>query len=207
MRVQTTRPAAAQPAKTAVKAAAPKATAPSMDLDSADFGSFRKATPAQLDQARKAIAALAQTPSIPLKNAEKGAWLEAAKKRQAEAEKGLEVLRDAEFFNKQLSTEEVDALSEAVSKHADQIESCEQRAGLKPMPKPLNPFRPLGEYTRGLNSLPNNVFGALVKSIGIMATIPMDIVDGITRPVQAVLWPVAWAWRGVQKAGSAIGIG
>ena len=35
----------------------------------------------------------------------------------------------------------------------------------------------------------------------------LDIMDLVTRPIQAVMWPVAHAWNGIQKVGQKLGIG
>lgn len=205
MRVQSTVSTTAPKAVTAKAAPKAQASTPKMDLDSLSFG--RPApTAAAIAAAKKTIAELAATPSIPLRNEAKQGWLESAKAKQAAADAALDVLRDAEW-EKKMPAEDFDAAHDAVLAHEGKIASCEQRAGLKPLPKPLNPFRPLGEYTAGLGNLPNNAFGAIIASVGIMVTIPLDIVDGITRPIQAALWPVAHAWRGLVKAGNMVGIG
>jgi hypothetical protein len=208
MRIQSNTPAKkVAPAAPAKKAAERSAELDQlkMDMDKMDFGRPAPSA-AAIAAAKKTIAELAATPGIPLRNEAKQGWLETAKKKQGAAEKALDVLRDAEW-EKKMPAAEVDAAHDAVLKHADKIESCEQRAGLKPVPKPLNPFRPLGEYTAGLGNLPNNAFGGIIAAFGIMVTIPLDIVDGITRPIQAVLWPVAHAWRGAVKLGNMVGIG
>ncbi|MOA07206.1 hypothetical protein D3C78_1268920 [compost metagenome] len=196
-------PAAKAPAQ---KAAAPAQEAKmSMDFDTLSFG--RPApTAAQIAAAKKTIAELASTPGIPLRNDAKQGWLETAKQKQAAAEAALDVLRDAEW-EKKLPQDDLMAARDAVHQHADQIVRCEERAGLKPMPKPRNPFRPLGENTAAIGNAPNNIFGALIASFGLMVAIPLDIVDGITRPIQAVMWPVAHAWRGAVKLGNMVGIG
>lgn len=208
MRVQSNQaPVAKTPAKKAPQAApAPKRDEFSMDFDRLSFGKPAP-TAAQIAEAKKAIDALAAAPSIPLSNKAKTAWLTEAKKQQAAAKAALDVLSDAEW-EKKIPAAEVDKARDAVYAHADKIERCEERAGLKPLPKPLNPFRPLFEYTSGIgNGLPNNAFGGIIAAFGIMIAIPLDIADMVTRPIQVVMWPVAQVWRGVQKAGHMVGIG
>lgn len=204
MRVQANTPAAPIARSAAAKAPVAKAQAAATAKDSLALSSAPSMT---LEQAKKAIADLANTPSIPLSNAAKKTWLDTEKKRQAAAEKANDVLSDA-WMNQKISMDELDAATQPMQDHADKIARCEERAGLKPLPKPLNPFRPLGEFTSGLtNNVGNNVLGGIIAGFGVMVTIPLDIVDGVTRPIQAAVWPVAWAWRGVQQAGHAIGIG
>jgi hypothetical protein len=203
MRVQSNTPVAPVARLSAGKAPAAKAQAPAGAKDSLALSS----SPAMsVEQAKKAIADLANTPSIPLSNAAKKTWLETEKKRQTEAEKANDVLSNA-WMDGKISMDDLDKLTQPLQDHADKIARCEERAGLTPLPKPLNPFRPLFGYTNGLGNLPNNALGGIVAAFGIMVAIPLDIVDAVTRPVQAVLWPVAWGWRGIQQAGHAIGIG
>jgi hypothetical protein len=203
MRVQSNRPAAplAKPAQAAVVA---KAAAPAVAKDKLALSAG--AAPS-IDEARKTIADLAKTPSIPLSNEKKKTWLETEKKRQDAAEKASEVLSNA-WMDGKLSMDDMDKATEPLHAHADLIARCEERAGLKPLPTPLNPFRPLFGFTNGLgNNLPNNALGGIVAAFGVMIAIPLDIADMVTRPIQAAVWPFAWAWHGAQKAGHAIGIG
>jgi hypothetical protein len=207
MRVQSNKTTAPAAKTAAAKPAAPavKRDEAKMALDELSFGR-PKPTAAQIADAKKTIAKLADAPSIPLKNAEKAAWIADAKTRLAGAEAALDVLRDAEW-EKLLPAAELDAARDAVYDYADKIESAEVRAGIKPQPKPLNPFRPLFEYSKSIGNAPNNIFGALIASFGIIVAIPLDIADLVTRPIQAVMWPVAHAWNGIQKVGQKLGIG
>lgn len=204
MRVQANTPIAPVNRSAAAKAPVAKAQAPAAAKDQLALSGAPAMT---VEQAKKAIAELANTPAIPLSNAAKKTWLETEKKRQAAAEKANEVLNGA-WMDQKISMDDLDAATKPLQDHAEKIARCEERAGLKPLPKPLNPFRPLGEFTSGLtNGVPNNALGGVIAGFGLMVTIPLDIMDGVTRPIQAAVWPVAEAWRGIQKAGHAIGIG
>lgn len=206
---KTTARAAVVPAKAAAKPApAPKPASPVKNDPFADEFFRRTApSPAAIKQAKEAIAALDTMRAIPLSNKAKAAWLTEAKAKLEAANKGLDVLRDAEW-EKQLPAAELDAARDAVYEFSDKIASCEVRAGLKPWGAPLNPFRPLFQYTGSIGSgLPNNAFGGLIAAFGLMIAIPLDIADAVTRPIQAVVWPLAQIARGAHWVGRQIGIG
>lgn len=202
---KTNKTSAAAPAKTA----APK-PAPQKPVANDPFGDdfFHKSAPSAeaIKTAKAAIAALDKMPGIPLSNTAKTAWLAEAKTKLEAANKGLDVLRDAEW-EKALPTAELDAARDAVYDFQDKVESCEVRAGLKPWGAPLNPFRPLFQYTGSIGNAPNNVFGGLIAAFGIMIAIPLDIADMVTRPIQAVVWPLAQVARGLHWVGNKMGIG
>lgn len=172
-----------------------------------DDNFMRKAPSAeQLATARAAIKALDGMPGIPLSNKAKEAWLTQARELLAKAEAGEKLLGDAEFWTHSVPKEESDAARERVGKFRDQIQKCEERGGFKPTPAPLSPFRPLFQAQKGmLNS--NNPLLAILGALTLPALIVVDMVDLVTRPIQLVLWPVAWAWHGVKAAGRGLGIG
>lgn len=204
----TARPAAVAPKKAPAPKPAPVKQSPVANDPFADEFFRRTApSPAAIQEAKKAIADLGTMRSIPLSNKAKTAWLAEAKTKLEAANKGLDVLRDAEW-EKKLPAAEMDAARDAVYDFQDKIEDCEVRAGLKPWGPPLNPFRPLFQYTGSIgNGLPNNAFGGIIAAFGIMIAIPLDIVDAITRPIQAVVWPVAQIARGAHWVGRQFGIG
>jgi hypothetical protein len=207
--IQKKSPAAVAP-KAAPKPAPKPATKPADNFPMPSFNDEffnRKApSPEAIKKAKETIAALASVPGIPLSNKAKTPWLADAKAKKAEADKALDVLRDAEW-EKKLPAAEMDAARDAVYKFDEKIESCEVRGGLKPWGAPLNPFRPLFQMTNNLGNVPNNVFGGLIAAFGVMIAIPVDIVDAVTRPIQAVLWPVAQVARGLHWVGNQVGIG
>lgn len=171
-----------------------------------EFFNRKAPSPEAIKKAKETIAALDSMRSIPLSNKAKTAWLAEAKAKHAAADKALDVLRDAEW-EKKLPAAEMDAARDAVYNFSDKIEDCEVRAGIKPWGPPLNPFRPLFQMTNGLGNVPNNALGGLIAAFGIMIAIPVDIVDAITRPIQAVVWPLAQVARGAHWVGRQFGIG
>lgn len=160
-----------------------------------------------LRQARADVAALASMPSIPLSNSAKKAWLADANARLTKAEKGAELLQDASFWHKSVPNAESDKARDTVLDFKDTIEDCEMRAGLKPYPRPLNPFRPLNQATDAVTGNMGNPVGAVVGVVALPVTIVVDAMDKVTRPVQAVAYPFHWAYLGLRSAGRKLGIG
>lgn len=197
---------ASQPTPTAKAAPAP---APAAEKKALTFGdSFSRGGPsaAEIKQAKAAIAALATVPGVPLAQSKKAAWLEAAGAKLEAAREARGVLSDAEWA-KQLPESEVDAARDTVRAFEDKVRSVEIRAGVRPFPKPLNPFRPVGDVSRSImNGMGNNVLGAILAPILLPVAIVGDVVDVVTRPIQALVWPVAHAWHGLQWTGRKLGI-
>lgn len=197
---------AVKPALTVKAAQAPTATTKQPSKTFEDHFNRTGPSAAEIKQAREAIAALAKGPGVPLLQSKKAAWLKEAGVKLEAAREARGVLQDAEWAKKVPETE-TDAARDVVQDFANQIRSVEIRAGVRPFPKPLNPFRPLGDVSRSiLNGMGNNVLGAILAPILIPVAIVGDIVDTITRPIQALVWPVAHAWHGLQWTGRKLGI-
>ncbi|HEY9720797.1 MAG TPA: hypothetical protein V6D47_02220 [Oscillatoriaceae cyanobacterium] len=63
---------------------------------------------------------------------------------------------------------------------------------------PLNPFRPLFGATTSLESAASQGgFASAFAAVGLLATVPADLADAVTRPLQLLVWPFAYAWYGV----------
>lgn len=193
-------------AKRAQARPAPKADSQAqLQGDSFDFN--KKPDPKTLADARAAIAAAAAIPAIPFSNAAKGPWLDNARKVADQADKAAQTLQDAAFWTHSIPQDEADKAQDVATGLRDKIESCEERAGIKPTPTPANPFRPLGEMENQVASGMNNPVGAVVGVVVLPAAVAVDAVDAATRPVQAVAYPFEWMWRGVKAVGHKLGVG
>ncbi|MDB5097462.1 MAG: hypothetical protein JWM80_1883 [Cyanobacteria bacterium RYN_339] len=196
-------PAAKPPVK-ATPAPAPAnkpAAANTPSLGNDDFAFNKVPSAAKLAEARKQVATLGSMRPIPLANKDKAAWLQEAQALRAGAEPGVKVLEDADFFTKSVPAAEADAARAALQKLDDQIELCQERGGTKPGFHPLNPFRPINQFQKGIEGQMGNPLGAILGIVTLPAAITLDIVDLVTRPVQVVAYPFEWAWVGVKKAG------
>lgn len=59
---------------------------------------------------------------------------------------------------------------------------------------PLNPFRPLFGATRSLESTASQGgLGGALAGLGLLVTVPADLADAVTRPLQLLAWPLAYA--------------
>jgi hypothetical protein len=166
-----------------------------------DFSFNKPPSAAKLAEARKQVATLATLKPIPLSNKEKETWLKDAQALKAAAEPGVKVLEDAAFFTKSVPDAEADAARTALQKVEDQIELCQERAGTKPGFYPLNPFRPINQFQKGIEGQMGNPLGAIIGVVTLPVAITLDIIDLVTRPVQVVAYPFEWAWVGLKKAG------
>jgi hypothetical protein len=156
--------------------------------------------PAQLEAFRAAIAALDALPKPPSGVAEKRAWLDANRGTLEAAQKGLGGLRDAEFFHKLVPAAEVDALAGRVAEAAGRFREVEEEAGLREPARPASPFRPLFGATNTVRSWMSNPLGAVVGTIAIVPAVALDALDAVTRPLQAVAYPLVWGKYKVDQA-------
>lgn len=139
--------------------------------------------------------------SLPLSNAKKKAFLQEARALMAEAQQAESRL----FFANSPSLE---ASREAVSKLQSKIEWAEMRSGEKPMPAPVNPFRPLFPVSKASEDLLSK--GGLWALVGIFPAIiapVVDTIDLVTRPVQALAWPFHALFNLGHKGVQQLGIG
>lgn len=181
-------------------------------LDSLKRDSFftdRAPSAQAIKQAREALKALDGMRGIPLAQKDKAAWLTEAKALKAAASDALNTLHDAEWAKAGGVTDaEIDAAHDKLSEFSDTIVRAEERAGIRPLPQPLNPFGPLDRAFDGvMGSAGSGVLGAILAPILVPVAVMAQVVDVITRPIQVVVWPVAQVWRGLQMLGHKLGIG
>lgn len=202
-------PIQAKPAAPVKRAAMPAAAKPQAQsqMQGDEFSFDKPPSATKLAAARAAVAGLNGMPSIPFSNKDKAAWLADAQKREAVAKDGVKVLEDASFFTHSVPEAESDAARAKLDKLDQQIESCKERAGLAPTPTPLNPFRPLNETTKAVTSHMNNPIGAVAGAVVLPATMVVDAVDAVSRPLQAVAYPFEWAAIGLRKLANKAGVG
>lgn len=178
-------------------AAEPEALASSLSTD------VFRSNPEQLKAAQATLArvqVLAEG-SLPLSNAKKKAFLQEARALLAEAEQAESRL----FFANSPSLE---SSREAVSKLRTKVEWAEMRSGEKPMPAPMNPFRPLFPVSKASEEMLSQ--GGLWALVGIFPAIVapvIDTIDLVTRPVQAVVWPFHALFNLGHKGVQQLGIG
>jgi hypothetical protein len=174
--------------------------APAIANDSFDFNKPPSAQ--KLADARAAVALLATVKPIPLADKQKDAWLADAQQIHDKAAAGAKVLEDAAFFTKSVPDAEADKAREALFKLEDQIQQCKDRKTTGAGFYPLNPFRPLNQFQKGITGQMDNPLGAIIGVVTLPVAITLDIVDMVTRPVQVVAYPFEWAAYGIKKAGS-----
>lgn len=200
----TNAPAAKPPVQAkATKPAANKPAANAASTLNNDSFDFNKPPSAQkLADARAAVKLLDGVKAIPLKDADKAAWLTSAQATRDKAAEGVKVLEDAAFFTKSVPDAEADAAREKLSKLDDQIQQCKDRKETGAGFYPLNPFRPLNQFQKGITGQMNNPLGAIIGVVTLPVAITLDVMDMVTRPVQVVAYPFEWAAYGIKKAGS-----
>lgn len=181
--------AASAPRNPAPQAAAALERSPSMD------GDVFNSSPEQLKAAEAVVArvvALSEG-SLPLNNAKKKAFLAEARPLLAEAEKAESRL----FF---AHSPKMDALRDATDKLKNKIEWAEMRSGEKPMPDPVNPFRPLFPASKASEDLLSRggFWTLLGLPVAIVAPI-VDTFDTLARPLQLVAYPFHWLGNQAHK--------
>ena len=190
-----TKPVAAAPAAKPVARPAAKPAAPAAEAKAFDSDFFNRTPPtkAQLDADRAAVAALDALPKVPLGREAKREWLAANKPKIEAAKKGLDALEDAAFWHKSVPQAELDVAREKLWKLEDKLQGIEEAAGTIAPTKPASPIRPLYQLTDGCKDMMGR--NPLLAIVGIVAIIPamvIDTVDMVTRPLQAIAYPVLW---------------
>lgn len=189
-------PAAKPATRPAAKPAAPAAPAPKgFESDVFQAAPWDRKAPAkaELDAHRAALAVIDNLPKVPLGREAKREWLAANKPKIDAAAKALEALEDAAFWHKVVPQAEIDVAREKMWKLEDKLQGIEEAAGTKAPTKPASPVRPLMELSKGCKEMMGqNAFFALIGVICIVPATVIDIMDAVTRPIQAVVYPFLW---------------
>ena len=157
-------------------------------------------TQAQLDGYRAAIAALDGVPKPPSGVAAKRAWLEAHGPTHEAAERAVDALRSAAFFHNVPAATEVDALEAKARKAGDRRRETEEEAGLREPSKPASPFRPMFGFSDAVRGWMGHPVGAVIGGVAIVPAMLLDVVDAVTRPLQALVYPAARLKYSLDKA-------
>ncbi len=178
--------------------AAPKAADAKLAADS-----FLRTPPtsAQLAGMRAAIAALDALPPQPSGVEAKKAWLAQVRPTYEAADKALSGMRSASFFHKSLPDAEADAAGTKVYQLGDAIRDAEEATGQRAPEAPANPMRPLFGYSKAVSGwMGNNAFTALIGLIAWPVAATIDAADAVTRPLQALAYPVEYGKYKVREA-------
>lgn len=189
---------ATPPAKGPAAPAAPRPAEPQLASDS-----FLRSPPtvAQLAGFRQAIAALDDLPKEPGGIAAKKAWVAQVRPTYEAAEKALDGMRSASFFHKSPPEAEADAAGDKVHAFGENLRDAEEATGLREPAKPANPFRPLFGYSKAVQGwMGNNAFTAIVGLIALPVAAVVDTADAVTRPLQALAFPVLWGQHKIREA-------
>jgi hypothetical protein len=185
----------AKPTGTAKKPAL--TAAPSFAADS-----YRGTPPtaAQLETHRTSIAALADLPAVPRSVADKRAWLEAHAPILQAAQKALSAMESGAFYHKTPGEAVVGEARGQVRKAERKFQEVEEEAGLRAPIGPANPFRPLFGFSQNVKGLMgSNPFGAVLGVVLLVPALAIDLMDAVTRPLQAVAYPFLWGKHKVDQ--------
>lgn len=157
-------------------------------------------TAAQVDTLQQAVAALEGLPPVPAGVAAKREWLQTHGPTLESAKQAASALGTSAFFHKVPEQTVADAAGARVRKAEAKFQEVEEEAGLREPVAPASPFRPLFGYSQGVKGLMGSgPLGAVVGLLVLLPAVVLDIADMVTRPLQALAFPVFWGKHKVDQ--------